>query len=61
MTLENLVKAKLLQQEAPDKSEIAGLLKSANERLKDSESALLAFSSRFDLAYNAFATGFSII
>ena len=37
MTLENLVKAKLLHQEAPDKSEIAGLLKLANERLKDSE------------------------
>ena len=59
MTLENLVKAKLLHQEAPDKSEITGLLKSANERLKDSENAQLAFSSRFDLAYNA-AHGFAL-
>jgi hypothetical protein len=59
MTLENLVRINQLKQEAPDKREIEGLIKAANDRLVDAQNPALAYSSRFDLAYNA-AHGFSL-
>ena len=39
--------------EAPDASEIAGLLRSGRARLADARNAGLSLESRFDLAYNA--------
>jgi hypothetical protein len=51
--LDNLVKLGKLKREPPTEGEIAGLLDSAAERLKDAGRTDLAFSSRFDLAYNA--------
>ena len=39
--------------EAPDATEIAGLLRSGRARLADARNAALSPESRFDLAYNA--------
>ena len=39
--------------EAPNESEIAGLLRSGRVRLSDAGSPALSLESRFDLAYNA--------
>jgi hypothetical protein len=44
---------KALKAEPPDEREFAGLLKSGQARLNDSENIALAMESRFDLAYNA--------
>ena len=44
---------KPLKAEPPDAKEFAGLLRSGNTRLKDSENKALSLESRFDLAYNA--------
>jgi hypothetical protein len=44
---------KALKAEPPDEREFAGLLKSGQARLNDSENIALALESRFDLAYNA--------
>ena len=44
---------KLLKAEAPDASEIAGLLRTGTARLRDAKNTALALESRFDLAYNA--------
>ena len=51
--LENLVKAGRLKREPASGEEIAGLLRSARERLADARRTDLAYASRFDLAYNA--------
>lgn len=51
--LTNLVKIGKLKAEAPTDDELAGLLKSGKERLRDAQKKDLAFASRFDLAYNA--------
>jgi hypothetical protein len=51
--LENLARIGKLKREPPTDVEIAGLLASAAERLGDACRADLAYSSRFDLAYNA--------
>lgn len=42
-----------LAAEAPDASEVAGLLRSGRARLADARNAALSPESRFDLAYNA--------
>ena len=44
---------KPLKAEAPDVSEIAGLLRTGVARLNDARNVTLAMESRFDLAYNA--------
>ena len=59
MTLENLFKSGNLQQEPPDQREFEGLVRSARDRLKDSQVSKLSFASRFDLAYSA-AHGFAL-
>lgn len=51
--LDNLVRVGKLKREPPTEGEIAGLLRSAGERLGDAARADLAYASRFDLAYNA--------
>ncbi len=51
--LENLVAIGQLKREKASKRELAALLRSARERLKDAENEMLADASRFDLAYNA--------
>lgn len=51
--LENLARIGKLAAEPASAPEIAGLLRSGRERLKDARNEALAFSSRFDLAYNA--------
>ena len=51
--LENLARIGKLKREPPSDEEITGLLRSAEERLKDAARADLSYSSRFDLAYNA--------
>ncbi len=51
--LDNLVKIGRLKREPPSDEEIAGLLRSGEERLSDAGRADLSYSSRFDLAYNA--------
>ena len=51
--LDNLVRIGKLKREASSEDEIRGLLESANERLGDAIEVRLAYSSRFDLAYNA--------
>jgi hypothetical protein len=51
--LDNLVQIGKLKREPTSDEEIAGLLRSAEERLNDAGRADLSFSSRFDLAYNA--------
>ena len=44
---------KPLKPEAPDASEVAGLLRTGIARLQDAQNTALALESRFDLAYNA--------
>lgn len=52
--LENLCGPnKPLSREAPDPSEIDGLIQSGRLRLRDSKNETLSLESRFDLAYNA--------
>lgn len=51
--LDNLARVGKLKREPPTDGEIAGLLRSAEERLTDAGRAELSYSSRFDLAYNA--------
>lgn len=51
--LENFVRIGKLKREAALDEEIAGLLRSAEDRLTDAGRSDLSFSSRFDLAYNA--------
>jgi hypothetical protein len=51
--LENLARIGKLKREASSADEIGGLLRSAQDRLKDAARTDLSFSSRFDLAYNA--------
>ena len=52
--LENLCgPGKPLKAEPPDEAEIAGLLRSAQSRLRDAARKDLALDSRFDLAYGA--------
>ena len=51
--LDNLARIGKLKREPPSEVEIDGLLRSAEERLKDAARADLSYSSRFDLAYNA--------
>ena len=51
--LENLVATGQLERESPDADEIAGLIRSGEERLRDAERTELSVNSRFDLAYNA--------
>ena len=51
--LDNLVKIGKLKRDPPSDEETAGLLRSAEERLNDACRTELAYSSRFDLAYNA--------
>ena len=52
--LENLCGPnKPLSREAPDPTEIDGLIQSGRLRLRDSKNEILSLESRFDLAYNA--------
>lgn len=51
--LDNLARIGKLKPEPAAAEEIAGLLASADERLRDAGEERLAYSSRFDLAYNA--------
>lgn len=51
--LENLARIGKLKAEPPSARELNGLLNSARARLTDAASKVLAFDSRFDLAYNA--------
>jgi len=51
--LDNLVRIGKLKREPPSARELQGLLASARERLADADKTTLAYSSRFDLAYNA--------
>ncbi len=57
--LDNLVRIRQLKAEPGTQSEIDGLLKSGNARLKDAQLQGLSLDSRFDLAYNA-AHAFSL-
>jgi len=57
--LDNLVRVRQLKVEAAAQSEIDGLLRSGNARLKDAKKEDLSLDSRFDLAYNA-AHAFSL-
>lgn len=51
--LDNLVTTGHLKVEAPSPTEIDGLIRSGEARLKDADSGALSIESRFDLAYNA--------
>jgi hypothetical protein len=51
--LDNLAQIGKLKREPPADEEIAGLLRSAAERLGDAARSDLSYASRFDLAYNA--------
>jgi hypothetical protein len=51
--LKNLVATGQLEHESLDADEIAGLIRSGEERLRDAERTELSVNSRFDLAYNA--------
>ena len=51
--LDNLVRTRQLQREAPVDDEIANLTHSGLVRLDDAKIGSLGFASRFDLAYNA--------
>ena len=51
--LDNLVASGALKPEPPVASEIEGLIRSGEARLRDAENGTLAIESRFDLAYNA--------
>lgn len=51
--LENLVRIGSLKREPPSPSEILGLRRSGEARLKDAGNTALSLEGRFDLAYNA--------
>lgn len=51
--LDNLEKIGKLKREAPRRSEVEGLLRSGETRLRDAGREDLSVESRFDLAYNA--------
>lgn len=51
--LDNLVKAKQLKPEPPDRAEFEGLVHSGRVRLADAARRENSLQSRFDLAYNA--------
>jgi hypothetical protein len=51
--LENLARTGDLKVEPPAATEIEGLIRSGETRLRDAENESLAIESRFDLAYNA--------
>lgn len=51
--LENLVSAKQLKAEPPDRKEFAKLMQSGRAKLADARRPELSWESRFDLAYNA--------
>jgi hypothetical protein len=51
--LDNLVRIGQLKAEPGAQTEIDGLLRSGNARLKDAGHAAMSLESRFDLAYNA--------
>ena len=51
--LDNLVKIGQLREESPAHSEIDGLIRSGETRLRDAENLTNSIESRFDLAYNA--------
>ena len=51
--LDNLVAAGQLKPEPPSASEIDGLMRSGEARLRDAGREELSLESRFDLAYNA--------
>lgn len=51
--LDSLVRTGQLKSEPPSAGEIAGLVKSAEDRLRDADREENSVSSRFDLAYNA--------
>ena len=51
--LENLVRIGKLKREAPAAAELAGLMRSGQNRLADADNRRLALESRFDLAYGA--------
>ena len=51
--LNNLVRTGDLKREPSNLAELAGLLQSAEARLRDSRNTSLSLASRFDLAYNA--------
>lgn len=51
--LDNLVAAGQLKPEPPAASEVDGLIRSGEARLRDAQRPELALESRFDLAYNA--------
>jgi hypothetical protein len=51
--LERLADRGLLKREPPGRAEVAGLIRSAAERLLDAQRQDLSLDSRFDLAYNA--------
>ncbi|MBI5901678.1 MAG: hypothetical protein HZB40_20965 [Rhodocyclales bacterium] len=57
--LTNLARIGKLAAEPGSVAEIVGLLRSGVERLRDARNEALAYSSRFDLAYNA-AHAFSL-
>jgi len=58
--LENLARIGKLKREPQSAEEIAGLLRSGEERLNDACRDDLSYSSRFDLAYNA-AHAFALV
>lgn len=51
--LDNLVKIRKLQRQAPSRAEFDGLRSSGERRLKDAQRRELSIESQFDLAYNA--------
>jgi hypothetical protein len=51
--LDRLVTTGSLHREAASASEIDGLMRSADARLRDARTAALSLDSRFDLGYNA--------
>ena len=51
--LDNLVRTKQLKAEPAAQTEIDGLLRSGNARLKDAGNPAISPQSSFDLAYNA--------
>jgi len=51
--LDRLVASGDLQVEPPSRTELEGLLRSAEARLPDAENELNSMDSRFDLAYNS--------
>jgi hypothetical protein len=52
-SLDNLVRTGALKAEAPEQSELDGLIRSGLARLEDASNTTLSLDGRFDLAYNA--------